>query len=238
MSSEIENSVSASGHIGIDHNEVIDLYVGRHPLNSVGSNGEQLDKPEPWGYRRISRHYGCTSQNVRRHIQSEQKKYPGPNGEPLNLRVVFPAGAVEPTVPKVEKVVVKKDPEVVKEEKKEEVIKQVNIDELKAFIVAETGVTQEIVDGFFEKLNGTPVDANFLLRQEFKGSTNKVKGAIKKFMGLRTNMSNDEFAGYLDSLKAAQVTEESEETEATEDVVAGEEPEEESEEEETTEEEE
>lgn len=52
-----------SGHRGIDHQEIVDLYLGNETTGNIG-----------WGYRRIANHLECSSQNVRNHIRSENIK--------------------------------------------------------------------------------------------------------------------------------------------------------------------
>lgn len=60
-----------SGHKGISHQEVVELYIGINADNFIGHNGETLENPMPWGYRKIANKFGCSIQNVRRHIKSE-----------------------------------------------------------------------------------------------------------------------------------------------------------------------
>ncbi len=58
-----EETECKSGHRGIDHQEVVDLYLGNETTNNIG-----------WGYRRIANYLECSSHNVRNHIRSENVK--------------------------------------------------------------------------------------------------------------------------------------------------------------------
>ena len=53
-----------SGHIGISHDEIISLHNGED---------ERCDG-EPWGYRKIAKELGCSTQNARRHCLAEARR--------------------------------------------------------------------------------------------------------------------------------------------------------------------
>jgi hypothetical protein len=56
--------MNKSGHIGIDHDEVVALHGGT----------DKRCEGEPWGYRKIASELGCSTQNARRHCLAEARR--------------------------------------------------------------------------------------------------------------------------------------------------------------------
>ena len=56
--------MNKSGHVGIDHYEIIRLHNG----TDARCDGE------PWGYRKIAKELGCSTQNARRHCLAEARR--------------------------------------------------------------------------------------------------------------------------------------------------------------------
>ncbi|MCK5342354.1 MAG: hypothetical protein KAR20_03070, partial [Candidatus Heimdallarchaeota archaeon] len=56
--------MNKSGHVGIDHYEIIRLHNG----TDARCDGE------PWGYRKIAKELECSAQNVRRHCLAETRR--------------------------------------------------------------------------------------------------------------------------------------------------------------------
>ena len=56
--------MNKSGHVGIDHYEIIRLHSG----TDARCDGES------WGYRKIAKELGCSTQNARRHCLAEARR--------------------------------------------------------------------------------------------------------------------------------------------------------------------
>ena len=56
--------MNKSGHVGIDHHEIIRLHNG----TDARCDGES------WGYRKIAKELGCSTQNARRHCLAEARR--------------------------------------------------------------------------------------------------------------------------------------------------------------------
>lgn len=56
--------MNKSGHIGIDHDEVVALHNGT----------DKRCEGELWGYRKIANELGCSTQNARRHCLAEARR--------------------------------------------------------------------------------------------------------------------------------------------------------------------
>jgi hypothetical protein len=198
-----------SGHIGINHKEVVDLYVGRHELNYYDRKENKMEEPKAWGYRLIAKHFGCSTQNIRRHIKSEEKHYLDENGEPVKLHDVFPTPFSEPTVARVETqtTAVKAEKET-KELKREPKTEEPEESEDKdSFADLDTEVREyleeaefpedklEQVTNYLEDIFIKGIAPVFMGESKFGEDFGKVKTAIitVAFPKLRKNANNDKF---------------------------------------------